>query len=465
MGDGMEGLTLSASDTIAAVSTADGLSPRAIVRLSGPEAIEIVAGILAPDSTLPCFNYGAAPANLLIGGLRIPATLYLMGAPRSYTREDVVELHIPGAPPLIAATVEALVQAGARPADPGEFTRRAFLNGRIDLAQAEAVQTLVQARGNAEYRAAHANLSGHLSRKTSAIRNALADLMAQVEVSLDFGDQDVEIISFGQVLDRLRPIRDQLHNLLRGSSAGRVDAHAVRVILFGPPNAGKSSLFNAIVHRSQAIVSPEPGTTRDTLEATVTHESIRFTIVDTAGLHPSDDPVENVAISRSEESLARADISLAVFDASLAMDADTHGVIKAIDAPRCIVLLNKSDVAAPQADLMAALPEEVDRLRISAITGKGIPELLHKLAQRVQYGSVHREPGEVMVNVRQAGLIQQAVASLERVINDEDAGHPPPMDLVASDLSDALRALSEMTGSEVTEDILDRLFAHFCIGK
>ena len=453
------------SDTIVAVSTAGGPSMRAIVRMSGPSATTIIRKILASESRLrlPTKNYRAVSATLELGEINLPVRLYLMRAPRSYTREDIVEIHTFGAPPLLNALMEQLITLGARPAGPGEFTRRAFLNGRIDLAQAEAVEAVVHARSEAEYRAAHAALAGRLSRRIAQLREQLADLAASVEVALDFSDQEVEIISHAETVQRLKPIRAALAELLAAREEGRIARHAVRVVLYGPANSGKSSLFNAILRRRQAIVSPRPGTTRDTIEATVGCDGLELLLVDTAGLHPPADDVAAAAVSRSREALQSGDLALCVLDATCPPSADTRRALQAAEPKRTLIVLNKRDLGECDASLKKLPPETVDVLSVSATTGDGIAEVLNWLCRCIRRGRVDRSPSELMVTARQARLMHAAAEAMDRILESEAAEQA--MDLVAADITEALRTLSDITGSCATEDVLDRIFSNFCIGK
>jgi len=456
---------LQSGDTIAALSTPHGPSPRAILRLSGPRAETITTQLLTPSdkARLPPENYRAVSVTINLDGIILPARLYLMRAPRSYTREDIVEIHTFGAPVLLEALMRKLLSLGARPAAPGEFTRRAFLNGRIDLAQAEAVEAIVHAQGEAEYRAAHSALAGHLSRSIRSLRHRLADLAATVAVALDFSDQDVEIISYDQALSRLRPLRASIDQLLAGRDQGRIGSHGVRVVLYGPPNAGKSSLFNAILQRKQAIVSPHPGTTRDTLEATITTDGTEIVLVDTAGLHSPSDDTDAAAVGRSRTALQSADLDICVLDLSATPSANVRETLQTIRATRTLIVLNKRDLGNCRPELEALLPENVKSVTLSATTGSGIGKLLHWVAGRLHEGGVDRAPVQFMLNARQTRLLHRAGTAMDRILKND--GGQNTMDLVSDDIADALRALSEITGDAVVEDMLDRIFANFCIGK
>ena len=453
-------------DTIAAVSTAAGPSQRGIVRMSGPHALRLLGALLpsVQGNRIPHDNYRSFAADISLSDIgNLPARVYVMRAPTSYTREDIVEIHTFGSPVVQSALLDVLTRHGARVAGPGEFTRRAFLNGRIDLTQAEAVQELIHARSEAEYRAAASALSGYLSRRTRDIRERLAELAAAVEVSLDFSDHDVEIISCREIVERLRPLHDEVRDLLAGREDGGLPCGRVRAVMFGPPNAGKSSLFNAFLGRRRAIVSPHPGTTRDTIEATTQLNGLELLLVDTAGLRPPCDEVEELAVSRSRDSLRHADLLLCVLDSACPPGPETHESLRAPERDRTMVLLNKCDLGPCHPMLEKVVPPGVETLSVSALDGTGVQNALNRIRARVEDGLVDRGPSELMINARQAGLLQLALEAMERAL--EGAGGPHSVELVADDIRDALTSLSQLTGESPTEEILDRIFSTFCIGK
>ena len=458
-------------DTIVAVATAAGAAARGIVRLSGPRAIPSAQSLLSKNAPpFPKTNYRFFDAEINLERLCLPSRMYIMRGPASYTREDIVEIHTFASPAIQQALLTTLTRSGVRPAEPGEFTRRAFLHGRLDLAQAEAVEALIHARNDAEYRAAAATLTGQLSGAIQAIREPLIDLAAAVEASLDFSEDDIEIISRRELADRLAPVRDEVQALIGSRSAGRLASSAVRAVFFGPPNAGKSSVFNAILRIHRAIVSPHPGTTRDTIEATTTLGDLELLLVDTAGIRPSDDDVETIAISRSQASLRQADVRLCVLDASQSPNKETRDVLMTLKPQRAMILLNKSDLGPPHGSLMDTLPEGVETFSVCATDGSGLEDVLAHVKERVEGGAVDRTPSEMMVNARQALLLERTLEALERACAAGDG--PPHMDLAATDLREALECLAELTGASntaeddrVIEDVLDRIFATFCIGK
>jgi len=452
------------TETIVAVSTAAGAATRAIVRLSGPEALLILQSLLADGfkSVSMEGTYRAFDASLELRELRLPARIYLMRAPASYTREEIVEIHTFGNHALLRALMEELIRRGARPAGPGEFTRRAFLNGRLDLAQAEAVEALIRARDEGEYRAALGALEGGLARALARLREEMTELAALIELSLDFSDQDVEILTFAQAVERLGPMRRRLAELLERRDAGRVTRANIRVLFFGPPNAGKSSLFNRILNENRAIVSPHPGTTRDTIEASVGAKGLDLLLVDTAGLRLPGDEVEALAVNRSRRSLRHADIALCILDASVPPGPEARAAIAAVAPSAPIFVLNKSDLGPCRPEWAGALPEGAQAISVSAATGAGINGLLDAIRARVESGRVDRAAGGLMVSARQSELLHRAHTALERA---GDSADEPTMELLAADLREALQALAECTGGSVAEEVLDRIFSNFCIGK
>ncbi len=451
-----------AGDTIVAVSSAAGPSARGIVRMSGPGALHCLSRILAAPGALPKRNYRAFSARLDLDGAPVPARIYVMRSPTSYTREDIVELHTFGNPALQRGLLDRLTSLGARPAEAGEFTRRAFLNGRIDLAQAESVEALIHARSQAEYRAALDVLSGGLSRRIRAIRARVVALSAAVETSLDFSDHDVPSISHEEIAARVAPLCAEVAGLVAAGGEGRLSHSSARVVLFGPPNAGKSSLFNAMLRRRRAIVSPHPGTTRDVIEATMALRSLELLLVDTAGLRPAGDGLEEAAVSKSRHSVRRADLALCVLDAAQPPGAETGESLESLPPGRGMIVLNKCDLGPCHPRLAEMLPRGVERAVVSAATGAGVKELLELIRGRVESGGVDRSAGELMVSARQAHLLGRALGALRHLLGE---GPNQPLDLAACDLAGALASLSELTGDAVTEDVLDRIFSAFCIGK
>jgi len=460
------------SDTIVALSSPVGASPRGIVRLSGPQSIPIL-NALAEDPT-PAGTYLTydttlnltqnAPPNpqsaIRNPQWRLPVRIYLMRAPASYTREDIVEVHTVGVPPVLRAVLQAMLDRGARAAEPGEFTRRAFLNGRIDLAQAEAVQRIIQSQSEAELRSAVRALGGRLSTAAERLRARIADLCAWVEAGLDFSDQDIEIVAPDEVSREALLLAEEARRAARAPS-GRLETEFPRVALCGPVNAGKSSLFNVFVSADRAIVAPHPGTTRDTIEAEVEWDGLRFCVVDTAGRRTTGDTVEIEAIERARRAGVEADLVLLVLD-STEPDESMREAAGELSPERLIVVRNKCDlVDASRLEAAGVLVPGVAEVATSVLTGTGLTILRRLILARLRT-EVERSASGLALNARHADALRRAAEALERAA---DAARGDTLDLAAADLRDALDAVGEISGHVLPHEILDRIFSTFCIGK
>jgi len=459
---------ISTHDTIVAVSTAAGPSPRGMVRLSGPDAFAIV-GRLADGADvrgIATRHYAAAEARLRLrpGGPTVPATLYLMRAPRSYTRQDVAEAHTIGSPPLLRMLVDGCVAAGARVAAPGEFTRRAFASGRIDLAQAEAVLALIEATNAAEARAATRALRGEASRRIRQLHDRLVRLRALVEASLDFAQHDIELITPEAALGDIAEATAVVSDALRNADAGALPPEGVRVALCGLPNAGKSSLFNALLGQPRAIVTHIAGTTRDAVAEPLDIGGIRFRLYDTAGIAHAGDPVDAEAVARSRGLIAGTHVALVVLDATRPPGEAERKLWGAIRAPHKLLLLSKCDQPQAIADGdAAALAGGAPVLRTSAVTGEGLDALKAQLAALVRAGRVDASPADLTWNARHREAFRRAREALERARQAVVGGLGA--EFVAADLRNAHDAIGGITGQVAPDDLLDVIFAQFCIGK
>lgn len=451
-------------DTIVAISTPIGQGGIGIVRLSGPEALPISSRLFVRAS------HSQGPAtqshHLYYGHIADPSSgrvvdevlLSYMARPRTYTRQDVVEINAHGGIVPLREILSLCLRSGARMAHEGEFTLRAFLNGRIDLAQAEAVLDIVRAKTNASLRVALDQVGGHLSRRVRDIRAGLLDALAYLVASIDFPEDEIPPREIGP---DLRRARRELSDLLRDANRGIVYREGVRTAIVGRPNVGKSSLLNALLRQERAIVTPIPGTTRDTVEETLNLQGIPLVLTDTAGINETDDLIERMGIERSRRSLERADLALLVVDGSeTPAEADFEVAVLSADATT-IVVVNKSDL--PAASDYAQLLPEAPRLAVSALTGAGIPDLESLLVETIFSGSVSPSHEPMASNPRHRDLFRRA---LEQVAEAEDAhSRNTPADLIAIDLTEAVHALGEITGETASEDLLETIFGNFCIGK
>ncbi|MFM8260336.1 MAG: tRNA uridine-5-carboxymethylaminomethyl(34) synthesis GTPase MnmE [Vulcanococcus sp.] len=448
-------------DTIAAIATAvaAGEGSVAIVRLSGPQAEAIGRRVFRAPGAQPWESH-----RVLYGHVIDPASaervdealLLLMRAPRSFTRETVVELHCHGGLVCVQRVLELVLAAGARLALPGEFSQRAFLNGRLDLTRAEAIADLITARSRRAAQLAMAGLGGGLQRRIAALRERLLDQLAELEARVDF-EEDLPPLDGAAVAAELAAVRAELEQLLREADQGQLLREGLRVAIVGRPNVGKSSLLNRLSRSERAIVTDLPGTTRDLVESELVLQGVPLTLLDTAGIRATDDRVEQIGIERSRAALQAADAVLLLFDLSAgwtSADAELQALV-----PPGVPLLrvgNKADQLQP-----AAAPVPEAEVRISALSGAGQEQLVAALLECC--GRSGDQGVQVALNRRQRDLAARAASSLEACL--EAAASGLPWDFWTIDLRAAVRLLGEITGAEVSEAVLDRVFARFCIGK
>ncbi len=448
-----------ATDTIAAIATAvaPGVGSVAIVRVSGAGAEPIARRLfLAPgdqawESHRVLYGHVIDPSS----GERLDeALLLLMRAPRSFTREDVVEFHCHGGVVAVGRVLEQVLSAGARRALPGEFSQRAFLNGLLDLTRAEALSELITARSRRAAQLAMAGLDGGLERRIGALRNRLLDQLAELEARIDF-EEDLPPLDGSAVVAELKSVRDELTALVAEAAEGRVLREGLKVAIIGRPNVGKSSLLNALSGSERAIVTDLPGTTRDLVESELVLRGVPLTLLDTAGIRATEDPVERLGIERSRQALAAADVVLLLFDLAEGWGEGDQVLRRQVPSEVPLLLVgNKADQAA-------SAPLEPADLAISALGRTGLDELAERLLERC--GASLGSGLEVALNRRQGDLAAEAAAALERSL--EAAGQGLPWDFWTIDLRQAARSLGAITGEEVSEAVLDRVFSRFCIGK
>ena len=453
------------SDTIAAVATAlaAGQGSVAIVRISGARALEIgralfeVPGPQAWESHRVLYGHVVDPAS----GERVDeALLLLMLAPRSFTREDVVEFHCHGGVVAVRRVMELVLAAGARRALPGEFSQRAFLNGRLDLTRAEAISEMITARSRRSAQLAMAGIDGGLQRRITALRGRLLDQLAELEARVDF-EEDLPPLDGATVVTAIQEVRRELDQLVVEARQGELLREGLRVAIVGRPNVGKSSLLNLLSRRERAIVTDRPGTTRDLLESELVLDGVPLTLLDTAGIRPTSDVVERLGIERSREALAAADAVLLLFDLTAGWTAADQRLRELVPQGATVLVVgNKADAIAAAAarDAAAMAPAEV---AISALTGDGRELLVERLLQRC--GASEAQGLQVALNLRQRDLAASAAEALGRSL--EAAAALLPWDFWTIDLRAAVRSLGEITGEAVSEAVLERVFSRFCIGK
>lgn len=455
------------ADTIAAITTPLGESGIGAVRISGPGAYAVGDKIFKSKSEVPLkerrdrsIQYGTIVDE---NGTCIDEVLALiMKGPHSYTAEDVLEIQCHGGREALESILQLILRSGARMANPGEFTERAFVNGRIDLAQAEAVMDVIQAKSRAGLTSAVSQLEGRLSKVINKTRNELTELVTRLEVMIDYPEEDLEDIAVPDVSGALKGMQEKLQHMLEESQSGRMIRDGVMAAIAGTPNTGKSSLLNRLLQEERAIVTDVPGTTRDVLEEWITLRGIPVCLVDTAGIRETDDTVEKIGVSRARQYLDRADIILAVIDSSRPLTEEDKDILQSVAGKNVIVVLNKTDLP-PVVTSNDLSPYGFLLCPISASTGKGLDELKDMLLQEVLKGGFTDGPSALLTNTRHIELVRQSAEALNRAQQSLQDGMP--LDCAVVDIRQAWDALGSITGDTVHDDIVEEIFSRFCLGK
>ncbi|UFS72180.1 tRNA uridine-5-carboxymethylaminomethyl(34) synthesis GTPase MnmE [Geomonas sp. RF6] len=451
-------------DTIAAISTPVGEGGIGIVRISGDLATRIAGNIFKGKS-----NGGLKSHRFSYGTVFDPATgdsideamLVYMKGPNSYTREDVLEIQCHGGSLIVQRVLDLVVTQGARLAEPGEFTKRAFLNGRIDLVQAEAIMDVISSRTEASLTLARHQVEGLLSQRIAVIKDAILYALAFVEALIDFPEEDIDIALDSDVMARIAPALLELETLISGFDEGRVIRDGVSVVIVGKPNVGKSSLLNTLLKEKRAIVTSVPGTTRDVIEEVINIEGLPVRLLDTAGIRDSEDQVEQEGVRLTLDRIPKADLVVFVIDGALPFAEEDHAILEAIGGKPYIVVRNKSDLGVSE-EIPAAL---LDRcVSLSTHTGVGVPELRHAIHNEFLSGSATDSREYVAVSrARHRDALLKSLSALRRFEKNLQAG--VNLELLPIDLREAIDAVGEVTGETTADDVLDRIFSTFCIGK
>jgi tRNA modification GTPase len=457
-------------DTIVAIATPPGRGGIGVVRLAGPEAKSIALPMLRLKHELeagravfgeviePCGADAPARENELARIDEVVVTYF--AKPHSYTTDDIVEISAHGSPVVLRHILEMAIARGARLAEPGEFTMRAFLNGRIDLTQAEAVRDLIDSQTLFQAKVAAQQLEGSLSRRLQPIKQKLIELIAVLEAGIDFAEDDVSVLPGDQILQRISAIRVPLEELAQSFTYGKVVHEGLTLAIVGRPNVGKSSLFNRLVERERAIVTATPGTTRDLVTETVAIAGIPVKLIDTAGIRRALDEAESIGISKSMEALADADLVLVVLDTSEPNVSEDAELLQHVNGRPAILVENKWDICSSQFSVPSS---QIVSVRTSAITGQGIPELREEILRHVGGASSVQSEAGFLTNIRHRNLVRDAIAALVAAQGAVD--NRVPHEMLLLDLYNALRPLDEITGATTTDDILNLIFSTFCIGK
>lgn len=460
------------SDTIAAIATPPGIGGVGIIRVSGSETFSIVNRLFSSQGTL---DLRKRPNKTIQYGYIIdPDTpdrhiidevlLLLMKGPHSYTAEDVIEIQCHGGMVSVRSILQLLLVNGVRLAEPGEFTKRAFLNGRIDLTQAEAIIDIIDAKTEDSLSLAVQQLDGTVSTYIHEVREQLMAMIARLEVTIDYPEEDIEEVTLEEVRDGLLPIMNDMDDLLATAQTGRLIRDGIMAVIVGRPNAGKSSLLNALLRENRAIVTDIPGTTRDSIEEYMNVEGIPLRLIDTAGLRHTEDTIEAMGVQKAKDYMQQADMILCVIDGSTPLTTEEIDILQSVSGKQTIVLINKSDVA------QVVTAHDINQIgtytaieTISAKAGDGTRILNHWVKELVYGGQVAHHQQAVLSNVRHISLMESAKSQLLEAMASIDSAMP--VDLVVTDIRGAWEALGDITGDTIRESLVDELFSRFCLGK
>lgn len=455
-------------DTIAAIATAPGEGGIGIIRISGADSIAIASSIFKPfykENLLDYPNRSLVYGNIVDCDRVIDEVLIArMEGPNSYTAEDVVEINCHGGFISVKKILELVLKKGARLAEPGEFTKRAFLNGRIDLSQAEAVIDIINAKTDQSHDVAQSQLEGSLSKKVRDLRNMITAVLAQVEVAIDYPEEDIEFITYKELTDKTLEIQKEVVRMYETSETGKILREGLKTAILGKPNVGKSSLMNWILGENRAIVTEIAGTTRDVIEEFVNIKGIPLKIVDTAGIRDTDDVVEKIGVEKSRDYMKSSDLILVVLDSSRDLEDEDIEILEAVNPKKTLVLVNKIDLESRiDMDRLGEFIEKNNIIPISAVENKGLEKIHDKIESMVYEGRISNKSDVMITNTRHKDTIYKAMNS----INDAIKGLEDHMsyDFIEVDLKDAWDSLGFINGDTVTEDLLDTIFKNFCIGK
>ena len=453
-------------DTIAAISTATGNGGIGIIRMSGKECFQILNKIFKPINANEEINgYTMKYGHIIDENNNIidEVLVSYFKAPKSYTTENMCEINSHGGFIVERIILEECLKNGAIMAEPGEFTKRAFLNGRIDLIQAESVIDLINSKSEKEAKASISQLEGNLSKNINEIKGKLLDLMADVEASIDYPEYDIEEVTNNKILSVINEIKIKLEKLSSSFKNGKVLREGIKTAIVGKPNAGKSSLLNNILNEERAIVSDKKGTTRDTIEEFVTINGISLKLIDTAGIRNTTDEIEKIGVEKSKKIIDDAELVIAIFDGSHALENEDYEILNLIGNKNAILLVNKMDIVDGSLVINELQKYNKDIIKISAKTGDGVEKLYDRIYEMYKINDIELDDGEILTNIRHKGQIDEAIKSINAVKDTID--NHMPVDIIEIYLKQVLTDLGKITGDDISEDIINEIFSKFCLGK
>ena len=452
--------------TIAAISTPSGTGGIAVIRISGSKAFEIADRVFFGknklcDALSHTVHYGFIKDK---NGREIDEVLAtVMRSPRTFTKEDVVEISTHGGMSASQEVLAAIISAGADIAEPGEFTKRAFLNGRIDLSQAEAVIDIINSTNTLAKSNALSQLQGKLSKEIKNIRQSLVQLASQMQVIIDYPDEDLEDVTTDDIANVCAKCLDDTVSLLATADSGKIIRDGIRTAIAGKPNVGKSSLLNALSRSNRAIVTDIAGTTRDVIEEYINLDGVPLVLADTAGIHETTDTVEKIGVEKSREAIENADLVIVILDGSRPLDEDDISVIRETEGKNRVILINKTDLSRKADSIGTYIKDEDEIIEISALTGNGIDKLSDYIKKIYRLGENGAASGSVITNIRHKKALENASEALKNAVNSIHMGMPA--DIASIDINAAIDSLGEITGETVSDSIVESIFHNFCVGK
>ncbi len=457
-------------DTIAGISTSQGEAAIGIIRISGTEAYSIAKNIFVDKNhkKLEKIQNRKMTYGMIVDDEQIidEVLLVYMKAPYTFTREDIVEINCHGGSVPIKRIMELLLKKGCRLAERGEFTKRAFLNGRLDLAQAESIMDMISAKTSKGFDVAFNQMEGALSQKINGIRNDLLKTLAHIEVNIDYPDEDIEMITYDELLTDLEVTKVKINNLLSSADTGRIIREGLKTVIIGKPNVGKSSLLNALLKESRAIVTEIAGTTRDVIEEYLNIDGIPIKIVDTAGIRDTNDIVEKIGVEKSKQFFNEADLILVMLNSSEELTDEDKKILSNIDDREVIVIVNKTDLEnkIDYDELSKLIPNHIDKIiKVSIKNEQGIQEIEDKIKALVYSGEIKQNENVYITNARHKNALERANNSIEDAIQSVELNMA--LDFIEVDVKNTYEYLGEISGETLEENIVDKIFSNFCLGK